>query len=278
MAKKPFDPKADLPYPELTDGHYRPVEKDDSVVFDKDYPYVDKSKEFQKKVRTTRLLLNLLVFPFSYVRLGLRVKGKKNLRENKELLKKGALSVSNHINVWDYIAIMNAIRPFKPHLLVLKENVLGKDGPLVRQVGGIPIPENDLQATKAYLKAVKGLLNEGGWLHMYPEGSLWEFYRPIRPFKKGVAYLARTADKPVVPIAFSYRKPSWIRKKWFKQRAKLTISIGKPIFVDHSLPTAAEQEEDLLQRCHDAVAALAGLSEEENIYPAIYDHSKRIDY
>lgn len=29
----------------------------------------------------------------------------------------------------------------RPHVLVLKENTLGKDDPLVRQVGGIPIPE-----------------------------------------------------------------------------------------------------------------------------------------
>ena len=267
-----------MPYPEETDGHYRPIEKNDGTVFDKDYPYVDNSKEFQKKVRVTRFLLRLLVFPFSYVRMGLRIEGKKNLKKHKELLKKGVLSVSNHVNSWDYIAIMNAIKPFKPHVLVLKENIAGESGSLVKQVGGIPIPEGDYQATKAYLKAIEGLLENGGWLHIYPEGSLWEWYRLIRPFKKGVAYLARITGKPILPIALSYRKPSWIRKTLFQQPAAFTLSIGEPLFLDESLPSAPEQEEELTIRCHKAVAKLAGLSEEEDLYPPVFKNSKRIDY
>ena len=279
MSKTPFDPKANLPYPEKTDGHYRPTDpKVRDIVFDKDYPYVDTSKAFMKKRRQARFLLRLLVFPFSYLRLGLRVKGKKNLRKHKKLLKQGALSVSNHVNVWDYIAIMNGIKPFKPYVLVLKGNVEAGSGDMVRQVGGIPIPEGDFAATKAYLKAIEGLLENGGWLHIYPEGSMWEFYRPIRPFKKGVASLARLTHKPVVPLAFSYRRPGWIRKKMFGQRAKLTLHIGEPLVVDENLPSIQAQEIDLLTRLHKAVANLAGLSEKEDIYEPLYQDSKRIDY
>ena len=278
MRKPAFDPKANLPYPEKTDGHYRPTDpKVRDIVFDANYAYVDTSKAFLKKQRHARILLRLLVFPFSYLRLGLRVKGKKNLRKHKQLLKQGALSVSNHVNVWDYIAIMNGIKPFKPYVLVLKGNVEAASGDMVRQVGGIPIPEGDFAATKVYLTAIEGLLKDGGWLHLYPEGSMWEFYRPIRPFKKGVASLARLSHKPVVPLAFSYRRPGWIRKKLFGQRAKLTLHIGEPLFIDESLPSIAEQEKDLLIRLHQAVARLAGLGEEEDIYEPIYRDSKRID-
>lgn len=276
--KKPFDPRAPLPYPENTDGHYLEIQHNDGTVFDKDYPYVDTSKTFMRKRRLVRIGLRTLVFPWSYVRMGLRIKGKKNIRKNKALLKQGALSVSNHVNMWDYIATMNAVRPFKPYVLVLKDNISDDSGPLVRLVGGIPIPENDYQATLAYIEDIKDLLEGGGWLHIYPEGSMWEYYRPIRPFKKGVAHLARMVHKPVVPLAFSYRKPSWIRKKLFKQKACFTLTIGKPIFLDESIESPGEQEEDLLRRLHDAVAALAGLSEEENIYEPVFHHSKRIDY
>ena len=273
-----FDPKAPFPYPDETDGHYLPFDKTDGTVFDKDYPYVDTSKEFLRKARIARFLLRLLVFPFSYIRMGLRVEGKKNLKKHKELLKKGVLSVSNHVNMWDYIGIMNAIKPFKPYVLAAKENVSGKSGSMVRQVGGIPIPTDDYQATKAYLKAIEGLLTDGGWLHIYPEGSMWEFYRFIRPFKKGVAYLARITGKPILPMAYSYRRPSWIRKKLFKQPAVLTLSIGEPLFLDETLPSFPEQEEDLTTRCHKAVVELAGLSEEDDLYPPVFRNSKRIDY
>ena len=276
---KSFNPRMDLPYPKQTDGHYRPTEEveKDGINFDKDYPYIDKSKKFLRKRRLVRLLLLTMVFPFSYIRMGLKIRGKKNLRKNKKLLRKGALSISNHVNTWDYIAVMNAVKPFKPYLLVINKNITSDSGPLIRLVGGVPIPENDYQATIAYLKQITDLLNEGGWLHIYPEGSMWEYYRYIRPFKKGVAHLARISDKPIVPLGFSYREASWLRKKLFKQRVAFNLYIGEPIFINKNLPVE-EQEIDLLNRCHHAVVTLSGLSEEENKYEAIFNNSQRIDF
>ena len=273
---KSYYPHSNIPYPERTDGHYLKIKKDDGTVFDKNYPYIDNSKKFRFKRNFVRLGLYIIVFPFSYIRMGLRIRGKKNLRKNKKLLKEGALSISNHINMWDYIAIMNAIKPFRPDVLVWDKNVSGESGPLVRLVGGIPIPEHDTQATIAYLDAVNKYLDDGGWLHIYPEGSMWEYYRYIRPFKKGIAHLARMTHKPIVPLAFSYRKPSWIRKALFKQPAVMNLCIGEPIFIDESL-SPSEQEIDLLNRCHDAVVSLAGL-DGENPYESIFNNDKRIDF
>lgn len=274
---KSFIPQSNIPYPEQTDGHYLKIKKDDGTVFDKDYPYVDKTKKFRFKQWWVRVLLYLIVFPMSYIRMGLKIRGKKNIRKNKKLLKQGVISISNHVNMWDYIAVMNAIKPFRSYVLVWNKNVSGESGPLVRLVGGIPIPENDFHATEAYLDAVKDLFDNGGWLHIYPEGSMWEYYRLIRPFKKGIAHLARMSHKPILPMAFSYRKASWIRKTLFKQPGVFNLCIGEPIFLDESLPIQ-DQEIDLLNRCHQAVNALAGLGEEENPYEAIFNNSKRIDY
>ena len=39
-----------------------------------------------------------------------------------------------------------------------------------------------------------------------------------------------------------------------------------------------EQREELTVRCHDAVCRLAGIDPKENLYPPIYDDSKRVDY
>ena len=273
-----FDPRTDkYPYPEQTDQHYLKVKKNDGTVFDKDYPYVDNSKSFKRKQKMTRILLDTIVFPMSYVRMGLKIKGKKNLKIHKEELDKGVISISNHVHMWDYIGIMNAVKYRKTNLLVWAPNVSGESGSMVRAVGGIPIPEHDPQATLAYLKDIEELLNKGGWLQIYPEGSMWEYYCPIRPFKRGAAYFACRFDKPILPLAYSYRKPGWIRRVLFKQIALFTLTIGEPIYQNKDL-SKEEREMDLIKRSHDEVCLLAGINPKDNLYPPIFNKNHRVDY
>ena len=273
-----FDPKSEkYPYPLSTDGHYLIVKKDDGTVFDADYPYIDRSLSFRIKQGLARALLYAVVFPASYVRLGLRIAGRNNLKRYKDVLDRGFITVSNHVHMWDYIAVMNAFKPRKPYLLVWAPNIRGENGRIVRLVGGIPIPDHGTGGTKAYLKAVHGLLDGGGMLHVYSEGSMWEYYRPIRPFKLGAAYLAVENNKPILPLAFSYRRPNWIRRNIFRQTACLTLRIGEPLFPDNELPKK-ERKRDLTVRSHNAVCRLAGISPEDSIYPPIFDKSERVDY
>ena len=273
-----FDPRTNkFPYTEQTDKHYLEVHMDRGIRFDANYPYVDRTKGMKCKRALTRVLLNLIVFPVATVRLGLRVKGRENLKKHKEVLKKGVISCANHVHMWDYISVMKGVRPFKTSVLIWAPNINGENGTMMRLVGGIPIPENDLAATREYIREVSAYLEEGGWLHIYPEGSMWEYYAPIRPFKAGAAYFACKCDKPVLPMAFSYREPGWIRKHIFHQIACYTLNIGEPVFPDPGLG-GREQREELTVRCHEAVCRLAGIDPQENVYPPIFDDSKRVDY
>ncbi|MBR4979121.1 MAG: 1-acyl-sn-glycerol-3-phosphate acyltransferase, partial [Clostridia bacterium] len=188
------------------------VKKDRGITFDKDYPYIDESRGFGFRRALVSLLLHTVVFPVAAIRLGLKVKGRENLKKNKELFKHGVISCSNHVHFWDFIAIMRTVKPFRPYVVTWARNINGESGTLIRLVGGIPIPENDMHASRAFGNAVGRLLNGGGWLHFYAEGSMWEYYRPIRPFKNGAAYFACKYDKPVIPLAFSYREPGFIRR------------------------------------------------------------------
>ena len=279
METKRFDPKTNkYPYPDRTDEHYLKITMDRGIVFDTKYPYIDRSRTFRFKQGLVRLLLNIIVFPMAKIRLGLKIEGKKNLKKYRDVLDRGVISVSNHVHMWDYIAVMKAVRPFKPYLLSWAANVNDKDGPLVRLVGGIPIPESNMAATKTYLKAVYDLLKEDhGWLHIYSEGSMWEFYAPIRPFKRGASFLACETDKPVLPLGFSYREPGWIRKHIFKQIATLTLHIGEPVFPNKELPSK-EREKDLTIRTHESVCLLAGIDPKENIYPPVFDNTLKVKY
>lgn len=274
-----FDPKTDrFPYPEVTDRHYLKVKKDRGIAFDADYPYIDRSDSFLFRQKLIRILLNLIVFPMCRVRLGLRIENRRNLKAYKTVLENGVVSVSNHVHMWDYIAVMRAIRPFRSYFLCWAPNVNGESGTLVRLVGGTPIPENNVGASKAYLKAIQDLLEQDhGWLHIYAEGSMWEFYAPIRPFKRGAAHIACDAGKPILPLAFSYRKAGWIRTHVFHQIACLTLRIGEPLYPNAEL-RPKERERELTKRCHEAVCRLAGIDPKENVYPPFFNDSKRIDY
>lgn len=271
-----FDPKVTkYPYPEYTDKHYLKITKNRGIIFDKNYPYIDYSKSFRFKRWLVRKVIVFIVFFLTRVRMGLRIKGRKYLKQNKKALKEGVISCSNHVHMWDYLAILIGIRYFKPNYLAWDKNVNGNNGKLVRLTGGIPIPTNDMPAQKVFLKTLKDYLNNGGWLHIYAEGSMWEYYYPIRPFKKGIGNLSVLTNKPILPMAFSYRKPGFIRRKIFRQKALFTLHIGRLIYPNLSL-NKHDMELDLIKRSHEEVCKLAGI--ENNIYPFLYNDTKKIDY
>ena len=273
-----FDPKTNrFPYPMETDKHYLVVKKDNGLVFDENYRYIDNRWFVRFFNALVYFVILIVVFPLTRIRMGLRIKGKKNLKKNKALIKKGVMSTCNHVHMLDYLCIMNGIKLRRPRIRGWDKNVRGENSGLIRRVGGIPIPTESLKGTIKCFQAIKDYLNKGGWLHIYPEGSMWEYYAPIRPFKKGAAYFAIEYDKPIIPMAFSYRKPGWFRSKILKQIATFTLNIGEPIFPNRELDRKA-MEKDLTERVHEAMIRLAGRKVEEAIYPAIFDNSKRVDY
>ena len=272
-----FDPKPNrYPYPEDTDKHYLDVKKNNGLVFDTNYPYIDTSKKFRRNENFTRFLLKVIVFPLTRIRFGLRIEGRENLKKYKDVIDKGVVSVCNHVHMWDYLGILIGIKK-RAHVLTWAPNIRGENGNMLRSVGAIPIPENDMQATYKYMETVNNYINSGGWLHIYAEGSMWEYYQPIRPFKRGAAYFACENNKPVIPLAFSYRKPGWFRKVFFKQYAKFTLHIGEPIYPDLTL-NRTQMEIDLTKRMHDACCLLSGVDPKDSIYKPVFNHDKRVDY
>lgn len=273
-----FDPKTHrYPYPEKTDQHYLKIHKDRGIVFDDSYPYIDKSGLFRFKQGLVRILLNVIIFPMTRIRLGLKIEGHENLKKYKDVLDNGVVSVCNHVHLWDYFAVMRTLRPYKPNVLVWDKNINGEDGGSIRLVGGIPIPENNIDGQEACLLALGKLLSEHGWLHVYAEGSMWEYYAPIRPFKRGASLIAVRNDKPIIPMGFSYREPDWVRKHVFHQIALFTLHIGEPIYPDKTLKPR-ERVNDLTIRANKAVCALVGINPDENLYEPVFNDSKRIDY
>ena len=265
------------PYTEYTDQHYLVVKKNNGLVFDENYPYVDDSSKAKFVSFWTRVVLYILVWPIlCFFMMGLRIKGRNKLKYYKEQLKHGAVSISNHIHLWDYIANMKALRPIKTNVIIWAPNIRGENGKMMRAVGGIPIPDDNKEGARAFNEAIGKLLEKDSWLHVYSEGSMWEYYPYIRPFKLGAFSLACRYNKPILPIGFSFRKPSWIRKHIFKQDAAITLTIGDPIFKNEDL-SESEQRIDLAKRTHEAICKLSNIEEGTNLYPPIFDHNRRVD-
>lgn len=272
-----FDPMINTyPYPEVTDKHYLKVKKNHGIIFDTKYPYIDNSLNQKLSEFGVRILLYTCVFPIMRIITGLKIKGRKNLKKHRDEIKDGIISCSNHVHMWDYIAVMRAVVMHKTHILAWDKNINGENGKLIRSVGGIPVPVGNMKASAKMVKDVINLLDNGGWLHISAEGSMWEYYAPIRPFKDGPAYFAYKAGKPVLPLAFSYRKPKGINKL-FHKRPLLTISIGEPLYINKELEKT-DAINDLTIRVHEAVCKLAGFEDGQNIYEPIFNNSKRIDY
>lgn len=274
----PYDPKRkEFPYSDITDVHYMKVQRDDGTVFDSNYRYVDDSVKY----KLIHGLLKVPLFAFCYVSfiqvLGLKIAGRKNLKKHrKELKKTGVVTVSNHIHRLDYMCIQMLMEPRQMRVLVWDKNLKGENKFFIRYVGGIPVPVNDTGATKAMMHQVTDYLGSGGVLHVDPEGSMWEYYMPIRPFKPGAFHFAVNCGVPVLPFAFSYREPKGIQKLFYK-KALVTLNVGEPIYPDLSLGRR-EAILKLTEDTHAAVCRLAGIDPDDNVYHAIFDNDPRVDY
>ena len=104
---------------------------------------------------------------------------------------------------------------------------------------------------------------------MVPERARWDYFVPVRPFKKGMFSMAYKYDLPVLPLAFSYRKPGFffalLNKLRKKELPMITVTIGEPITPDRSLGRR-EAVQKLRKLCHERIVELAGI--EDNPYAA----------
>jgi 1-acyl-sn-glycerol-3-phosphate acyltransferase len=270
--KEPYVPDVGIVYPEQPDAHMVPVNAVREITIDENYPFLDKSFKFNLKRNLIYLGIYTLVFFLCFVRFGIKIEGRKNLYKHRKLLKNGAMTISNHVQRWDFIFITLAVRFRKMYFPAWKEHLRGRDVGYIRSVGGIPIPE-DIRTMKCFNRAFDEICAKKIWIHAYPESTRFDYFVPIRPFKKGVFTMAHRYNLPIVPIAISYRKSHFpfsvmnsLRSLTGKQKLPLiTVRIGEPVLFDKNLDRK-EAVQKIRKECHEAVIKLAGIN--NNPYPA----------
>lgn len=233
-------------YPEKCDEHMIIVKHLRDVNLDVNYPYLQKGFKFKCQRILVRFLRLFALRPLTWLRYGLHVHGREKLKQHAELFKNGLLTISNHVYMWDYISLMIALRPRLGYFPAWKTNLEGPNGPWIRMAGGIPVPSDNIRAMVKFKQAVEESLNRGDWVHFFPEGSMWFYYPDIRPLKKAVFKYAVDFDRPILPIAFTFRPRTGLWKLIGKTPL-VDLNIGDPIFFDKDLPkqeAAKKMQED----------------------------------
>lgn len=237
------------------------------IKFDETYPYLDKSLKFRIWHFLIYLVTWLVAFPANWIRFGIKIEGREKIRRNRELFANGMMTVCNHVHRWDMICVLQAMRYRRAWIPMYAQPFRGKDGFLMKAIGGVAIPE-ELSGLRAFDKAMDELHANKQWIHLFPESCSWRFYAPLRPFKTGAFNMAYRHGLPVVPLVISFRPRTGWRKLFGKGEPLLTIHVGDPIVPDTAVPRK-EETARMRSLAHKTMLDMAGIV--SNPWPAGID-------
>ena len=253
-------PKA---YPDKDFTHMVKSDKVHDYVYDEKFPY--RLTGFKNNfIRFWfRAIILIIVKPFCLLRYLLSIHGYSNYRAYKKLAgKKGMLTICNHTTEWDALFVMTSRPLHFSEFPIWQEGAESSSGGLYRHAGGIVLPTHSFKGMNYAYEAMRDVLKEGKWLHVFPEAACWAFYPAIRPFRSGIFKLAVEEDIPVLPMVVKYRRPNAFYRL-FKKHPNASLIIGAPVMPDYSLDTK-ERIDDLLRRCRVEMMELLGLDEKSN--------------
>ena len=241
--------------------------KNKDIKFDETYTYLDKSFKFKILNAFMYFVAWFVAFPLNRIRFGLRIEGRDKIRKNRKLFANGVMTVCNHVHRWDMICVLQAMRYRKAWIPMYSQPFNGKDGFVMKAVGGIAIPDN-YNGLRKFEQALNELRSKNQWIHIFPESCSWNFYAPLRPFKTGAFNMAYRYSLPVIPMIISFRPRTGWRKLFGKGQPLLTIHVGDPIIPDLS-KNRKEESARMCDLAHKTMLDMAGIV--SNPWPSYID-------
>ncbi|MGN1212453.1 MAG: lysophospholipid acyltransferase family protein [Christensenellales bacterium] len=173
--------------------------------------------------------------------------------ENLQNLKSGAVITCNHFNAFDSFAVQtifqNSKQKHKKFYRVIREgnytNFPGFYGLLMRHCNTLPLSSNR-KTMECFLKAVDTILQNGDFVLVYPEQSMWWNYKKPRPLKPGAFRFAVKNNVPVVPCFITMQDSDIMGEDGFYVQ-EYTIHISKPLYPNTKLGKQ-EQIQDLMEQ------------------------------
>jgi 1-acyl-sn-glycerol-3-phosphate acyltransferase len=231
--------------------------KNKDIRFDGTYTYLDKSLKFKTLHFLIYLFTWTVAFLVNRIRFGLKIEGREKIRQNRKLFSGGVMTVCNHVHRWDMLCVLQAMRFRMAWIPMYAQPFNGKDGFIMKYIGGIAIPE-EYSGLRKFDQAIDELHDRGKWIHIFPESCSWKYYAPLRPFKIGAFNMAYKYALPIVPLIITFRPRTGWRRFFSKNEPLLTIHVGDPIVPD---PKAARKDEAARMRdlAHKTMLDMAGI-------------------
>lgn len=174
--------------------------------------------------------------------------------ENLSKVTTGAIVTCNHFNPFDSFTIEKVFRisgkiEEKKLYKVIREgnytNFPGLYGFFFRNCDTLPLSSNKRTMIE-FMKAVDTLLQNGDFILIYPEQSLWWNYRKPKPLKPGAFKFASRNNVPVIPIFITMEDSDIIGEDGFPVQEYI-VNISEPIYSDENL-TEKQNTERLLNQ------------------------------
>ena len=207
------------------------------------YVYVPKNVIY----KITRAVCKTILYVFRPLVNGLafhlKIKGRKNLKGIKS-----AITISNHVHYLDILMNMQAINKKNFYVIVANHNMKrGPIGYIFKACGVLPL-STSVDASINLNKAIKKILDNNGFIHMYAESALWFRYERSRPLKIGAFKIASENNVPVIPIIILFREKS--KFEFFRHKKTITIQIGPAIYPNTTL-SVRENAEKMKNECQN---------------------------
>ena len=242
------------------------------IEFDEHYPYVDDSLKYRLNLLWGYYLVVHIILRLKLrIQMGLRIRGRENLKKYKSQLQHGAITIANHVYRLDCPCVLIAVKGIHTtRIPMFAPNFRTKDGFFMRLAGGVPIPDSttNMTALKKFNEAFDEFNRRGWWFHIFPEACRWDMYKPLRPFQKGAFTMSYKYNKPILPCVITFRERKGIFRLFGpKSLPLLTVTVGEPLLPDTTQPRKTEVER-LRTQAHSQMQQMAGIT--HNPWPAAW--------
>ncbi len=161
--------------------------------------------------------------------------------ENFKNLNSGAIITCNHFNAFDSFAIQLAYEAAeqkdRTFYRVIREgnytSFPGFYGFLMRNCNTLPLSSNPKTLHK-FTEATNELLEQGHFVLIYPEQSMWWNYRKPKPLKPGAFMFASKSMVPVLPCFITMQDSDIYSEDGFAVQ-EYTIHVSEPIYPKEEL-------------------------------------------
>lgn len=155
--------------------------------------------------------------------------GKENIPDNGSLV-----IVCNHKHAMDPIMIALTTKR-TIHYLAKKEIFIGPLKYFFKAVGTLPVDRGNRSGNEGIINEAENMLNNGGIIGLFPEGTRNKSKEFLLPLKKGCIHFAKNTNSKILPI--------YIDGKYKFFRKSLVVKVGKPYKVKKDI----DEELDILK-------------------------------